>query len=97
MRDLQSDVIFRAWKDTGEIIALWPARDAGWKYGRYCQSYLHFGQHGAADYHHVLGITRPAKPEEYADLLSELQNKGYSPSVIHRATCKHHDTRRSDG
>ena len=35
------------------------------------------GQHGTADYAHVISRTKPAKPEEYEDLLAELKTRGY--------------------
>lgn len=99
MKDLTDDVIFRVWKSgmcKGDVIALWPAVDAGHARGQYCQSYAHIGQHGAADYRHVLANTRPAKGNEHHCLLAELRQRGYNPRVIRRATARHHDIRRGN-
>ena len=70
----ETPVIFRKYRD-GEIIAIFPAMPGG-RYGE-CQSYLHIGQHGAADYGHVIRITEPAAPAEYSDLQAELGQIGY--------------------
>ena len=78
----QTPTVFRVWPD-GEVIALFPATAAGSQYGD-CTCYQHVGQHGSADYHHVIGKTRRAKPDEYADLLHELKTLGYTPQVYIR-------------
>lgn len=67
-------VVFRRFSD-GEVIAILPTTPGG-QSGE-CMSYLHVGQHGSADYGHVIRITRPAAPAEYADLLAELVRVGY--------------------
>ena len=84
----QTPTVFRVWPD-GEVIALFPATAAGSRYGD-CSCYQHIGQHGSADYHHVIGKTRRAKPEEYADLLAELKTVGYAPRVYQRKRPLHH-------
>jgi hypothetical protein len=69
-------VIFRTFKDTGDVIALFPfiaATCDGWQ----CESYMHVGQHGAACPHIMRGITRPATPKELCDLACELRGLGY--------------------
>ncbi len=66
-------VVFRVWH-TGSVIALFPQIDEG--HGL-CSSYEHVGQHGTADYNHCIASTRPAKPEEYADLKRELESAPY--------------------
>jgi hypothetical protein len=75
-------VVFRVWHN-GDVIALFPElpfdRD-----GLYCTSYEHVGQHGSADYHGCVCLTRPAKPHEYRDLARELENRGYRLKVVHR-------------
>lgn len=74
--------IFRRYPPSrgGDVIALFPdlPHDAA---GRYCVSYQHLGQHGAADYSGVIAATRPADAEEYAPLLAELQRIGYRVRV----------------
>ena len=47
-------------------------------------SYQHIGQHGAADYGHCIATSRPATPEEYADLAAELRQIGYSLDIRQR-------------
>lgn len=72
-------VIFRKFKD-GEIIALFPQEPAtrdGWG----CLSYMHVGQHGSADPMIVHG-TKPAKWNEFVELLRELQSIGYNDLAV---------------
>lgn len=66
-------VIFRKWVG-GEIIALFPENDEG--FGE-CTSYEHIGQHAGAHYAGVVASTKPATPEEYADLKRELESYPY--------------------
>ena len=84
-----TEVVFRVWKPKynygrkGEVIALFPYIDEG--RGRVL-SYMHIGQHGAADYYGVIQDSYPAKPSEYADLKRELENVfGYNLKVIKKA------------
>ncbi len=77
----ETPTVFRVFPE-GDVIALFPAIADG-QYGQ-CSSYLHFGQHGAADYGHVIRTTRQAKPEEYADLMQELASIGYTPKLYLR-------------
>ena len=87
----QTPTVFRAYPG-GDVIALFPTLAAGSQYGD-CTCYQHVGQHGSADYGHVVRITRPAKPEEYADLLAELVTVGYAPRVYQRERPEHHRSR----
>lgn len=68
--------VLRKYPD-GQIIALFP--DVPWS-GRQGEitSYMHLGQHGAADYHHVVATTKPATKKESAGLLNELRQVGYN-------------------
>lgn len=86
-------VIFRRWKDSGDIIALFPELPAD-LYGQYCDSYEHVGQHGGADYWGVVQQTTPASPAEAADLAAELTGIGYNVLPIKRASWPHHERRR---
>lgn len=70
-----TDVIFRRWRN-GNIIALFP-REPGTNSPYTCGSYEHIGQHGAATPDHVVSLTTPAKPEEYAALKLELESAPY--------------------
>lgn len=64
-----TSVVFRKYPD-GDIIALFPEVDEG---NYKISSYMHVGQHGAADYEGVVESTKLATPEEYADLKRELE------------------------
>lgn len=66
-------VVFRKFKCDGDIIALFPQT----LYHRYVTSYMHEGQHGNADYHHCIRMTKPATLKEYKPLLNELKSIGY--------------------
>jgi hypothetical protein len=81
-------VVFRLFK--GEVLALFPEIPADVN-GRYCESYAHVGQHSGADLFGVIADSKPAKPEQYASLLSELQSIGYAPFIYKRATAQMRD------
>jgi len=94
-------VVFRVWVDklssTRNIIetfALFPTIHAD-NTGNYCSSYSHIGQHSSADYFHCINKSRPATPDEYADLKAELERRGYILRVIQRAIRQHHNERRA--
>ena len=65
----------------GGVLAVFPleahSRD-GWN----CVCYAQIGQHSYCDPHYVRDQTQPAKPEEYAGLLSELESIGYDDLQI---------------
>lgn len=67
-------VVFRKWKDTGDVIALFPEDDAG---QGMISSFEHVGQHGAADFGGVVSRTVPATEDEYAALKRELESAPY--------------------
>lgn len=46
--------------------------------------YAHVGQHGTCHRDWYRDRTRPAKPEEYADLLKELEAIGYDVTAVSR-------------
>ena len=67
------EVMFRKYRDkSAEILAVFPY-EAHDRECRFASCYAHIGQHGGAQMAHVLTATRPAKPEEYAELYEELQ------------------------
>jgi hypothetical protein len=70
-------VVFRVWE--GEVIALFPADKEP---GGLVSSYMHVGQHGAADYEHIIHESRPASEYEYEDLYAELVDRGYRLQVL---------------
>jgi hypothetical protein len=86
-------VVFRRWKDCGDIIALFPELPAdiqGW----FCDAYEHVGQHGGADYGGVIRATTPVEPDEATTLAEELTRIGYDLRPIRRASWSHHERRR---
>ena len=84
--------VFRKYPD-GQVIALFP--DIPWSGQRgEVTSYMHLGQHGAADYCHVVATTKPATEGEYGDLLAELSQAGYdNMRIVKRAKIQNYDGR----
>jgi len=78
-------VVFRVFRDGGDVLALFP-EEPGDCSGRTCSSYQHVGQHGGADYLVCMSMSRPARPEEYADLARELECIGYVLDIRKRAS-----------
>lgn len=72
-------MVFRRWRD-GEVIALMPEEPAD-PNGYLCQSYMRVGQHGAANYEHVIAKTVPVSREsvesDLLQLMDELKGIGY--------------------
>lgn len=67
--------IFRTFKRTGEVIALFPEVPAN-STGEFCESYMRVGQHGAAS-PWLRNNTRPSTREEIEPLKKELEQIGY--------------------
>lgn len=88
--DETTRVVFRRYPD-GQIIALFP--DIPWNGLRgEVTSYMHLGQHGAANYNRVVATTRPVRGNEYRDLLAELARVGYKNlNIVKRINIQHHD------
>jgi len=77
-----TEVVFRKFKD-GEVIALFPYNVE--TYNGDIVSFMHVGQHGCADYNHVVNKTKLIiNPEEYKELKNELENIGYNLKVIRK-------------
>ena len=89
----ETETVFRMFPE-GDVIALFPTVPAD--LAGHCSSYMHIGQHGAADYHHVIGRTRPAGSDEHHDLLLELSRLGYAVRAMRRASRRMHDDRQSE-
>ncbi|MEN6643984.1 MAG: hypothetical protein ABFE08_16225 [Armatimonadia bacterium] len=89
--DTQTPTVFRTYPD-GEVAALFPTIPAD-PNGN-CSSYVHVGQHGAADPHHLISRTRPATPDEYAELTAELEAIGYAVRPVRRMTHRMVEERR---
>jgi hypothetical protein len=82
-------VVFRKWNsdsDGHDVIALFPEVA---EYNGMCMSYMHMGQHGAADYDSVVARTVPATPEEYAPLKRELESAPYNYNLVIRKRRPH--------
>jgi len=75
-----ANVIFRRYKNEEDIIALFPDEEAD-PHGN-CMSYMHVGQHGAADLKVVDGDTDPASEPEYRALKLELERIGYILTIV---------------
>ena len=88
-------VIFRRWRDTGDIIALFPEHPSDYQ-GCFCDAYEHVGQHGGADYHGVVQATKPVTVDDAKDLLEELTRIGYTLKPIRRASQQNHEARRAE-
>jgi hypothetical protein len=80
-----TDITFRKFSN-GEIIAVMPHEVCDYKGN--VNSYMHIGQHGAADYNHIISTTKLATPRDYATLLNELEGIGYNVRVIAKRTYK---------
>jgi len=77
-----TEVIFRKEKD-GYVIAVFPY--LSYRDGYKITYYAHIGQHGEGCSEYLIGMTKPATPEQYADLKAELERIGYNLKVIKRA------------
>ena len=90
---MMDKVIFRKWPN-GDVIALFPQIAASVD-GYLCQSYMTIGQHDGATPFLMYKGTKPAKPEEYEELMAELKQLGYDPVVGHRFTQRDCEMRKS--
>ena len=83
-------VLFRADRSKEfQVTAIFPTEPAS-RLNDHMTCYAHVGQHGACSLDWYLD-TRPAKPEEFADLKAELERIGYKLQVCQRITVKHRD------
>lgn len=53
-----------------------------------CTYYASYGGHGSGDVFYMINKTRPARPEEYADLKEKLEKIGYRMVVRKRISYK---------
>ena len=86
-------VVFRRWRDSGDIIALFPEIPAD-LYNDLCGAYEHIGQHGGANCWSVIQQTLPVELHEAETLAEELTGIGYNLRPIRRALYTHHEKRR---
>src|SRR4051794_31028679 len=87
-------VIFRRFPDGG-VIALFPNLAAVCNDPWPCTSYMHVGQHGAAD-PRIVYDTRPANPHKYAPQKDELEQIGYPLEARQRSPSDAHSRRKAD-
>lgn len=74
-----TEVIFRVWRN--QIITLFPHIVCD--FNGSVLSYMHLGQHGAANYDHIIKESKLAAEKEYIDLYNELTNHfGYNLKVM---------------
>lgn len=81
---MKDKVVFRKFND-GQVIALFPelpCDDRG-----NITSYMHIGQHAPAS-RFIVHDTKPANPEEYADLHAELLRIGYDIEIRKKLNIK---------
>lgn len=74
-------VIFRKFPD-GDVIALFPEH-AATRSPYTCSSYMHIGQHAAANLQAMTRLKKATR-KEYAELAKELRRIGYNLKVISR-------------
>jgi len=94
MNKEQTLVIFRRWRDTGDIIALFPELPSDCQ-GWFCDAYERVRQHGGADFHGVVQATKPVAVDDATDLIEELTRIGYRLKPIKRASQRVHESRRA--
>ena len=81
---MTTEVMFRRlkWEHGDNIMALFPYEIEN--HNGDVMSYMHIGQHGSANYNHCIDSTIPATPDEYKDLLKELETIGYNLKIVKR-------------
>ena len=82
---LPTDIMFRV--DTtrdfkGTVFAVFPHECADYKGN--VTTYQHIGQHSAGDYGYCIESSRPATPNEFADLKKEMEYLGYLVNVVRK-------------
>lgn len=75
-------VIFRKFKDNGDVIALFPQVAFNENYYNDCESYMRIGQHGPCSISNIASITSAASAQEYKSLFNELVSIGYDDLKI---------------
>jgi hypothetical protein len=104
MDNYKTKVIFRKWHKSADqtlgdnVVAIFPELP-GTNDPYTCMMYEHIGQHGSGDPQHVINSTRPAMPNEYADLKAELERlspDGYNLSIIYKHRQSHLQARRTE-
>ncbi len=81
---MKDKVVFRKFND-GQVIALFPELPCDNRGN--ITSYMHIGQHAPAS-RFIVHDTKPANPEEYADLHAELLRIGYDLEIRKKLNIK---------
>jgi hypothetical protein len=95
MQNEETLVVYRKWRDTGDLLALFPTIPTD-PFGYFCLSYAAVGQHSGADYFGVVWATSLVTEEEAKPLAEELTRIGYRLRSIKRASYRHHEARRAE-
>jgi hypothetical protein len=77
----------------GNCFALMPGEASSVVNPNECSCYQAMGGHSGADYAGCIQSSRPASPEEYADLKTQMERMGYVIKVIERGSRRLHDQR----
>ena len=93
MSEPSTIVIFRADRKDGDVTAVFPTLPADSSWTMTC--YAHIGQHSGCCREWYCD-TRPARPDEYADLAAELRQIGYVLDIRQRITREMDDERRRE-
>ena len=95
MKNDKTAVIFRTFRDGGDVVALFPFEPSD-NHGHHCLSYQHVGQHGGATPDLTNGkFTRPSTPAEVCDLACELRGLGYKLRAMQRFPRNAFDVRKA--
>ena len=81
--------IFRTFKKSDDVIAIFPEIAASYNYGTECLSYQSIGQHGACSAC-LSDDTRPSTTEEIETLTKELNLIGYDNIIPIKRFHKNH-------
>lgn len=87
-------VVFRRWKDTGDLVAIFPELSAD-EQGQNCLAHDEIGQQVAADYDQFIEDTTPVTERESGRFAHELTLLGYDLQPIGQASERHHERRRA--
>ena len=87
---MKTEVVFRKFKDHGDIIALFPNEIAD-RRGN-VMSYQRVGQHSGADYNGCIAASTPATASEYKELANELKQVGLNLKILKRNPNNHAKT-----
>jgi len=90
----ETKVIFRKWNEKdGTVFAIFP-EEVATDDPSYCYACAHKGGSGACLDYVAIKRSRLATAEEYEDLQSELESRGYRLKIIQRVPSTAYETRR---